>query len=98
MPPLASVSRSRWRTTAFRDGEFEEYHSRIAELDDDAVKDIMTDAVNRTYVLLSKLSNEMGEIIVDRLKEQDDVPGGGGKTPAMPDYSVESAFPQPFLG
>jgi hypothetical protein len=34
----------------------------------------MTDAVNRTYVLLSKLSNAMGDMIVERLKEQDDVP------------------------
>jgi hypothetical protein len=44
----------------FRDGEFEECHSQLAELDDDAVKIIMTDAVNRTYVFLSKLSNAMG--------------------------------------
>jgi hypothetical protein len=58
----------------FRDGEFEEFHSRLATLDDDAVKAIMTDAVNRTYVLLSKLSNAMGDMIVERLKEQDDVP------------------------
>jgi hypothetical protein len=35
----------------------------------------MKDAVNRTYVLLSKLSNAMGDMIVERLKEQDDVPG-----------------------
>jgi hypothetical protein len=58
----------------FRDGEFEEFHSRLAELDDDAVKAIMGDAVNRTYVILSKLSNAMGDMIVERLKEQDDVP------------------------
>ena len=58
----------------FRDGEFEQFHSGLAALDDDAVKTIMTDAVNRTYVLLSKLSNAMGDMIVERLKEQDDVP------------------------
>lgn len=58
----------------FRDGEFEEFHSQLAELDDDAVKVIMTDAVNRTYVFLSKLSNAMGDLIVERLKERDDVP------------------------
>jgi hypothetical protein len=58
----------------FRDGEFENFHSRLAALDDDAVKTIMTDAVNRTYVLLSKLSNAMGDMIVARLKEQDDAP------------------------
>jgi hypothetical protein len=34
----------------------------------------MIDAVNRTYVLLSKLSNAMGDMIVERLREQDDVP------------------------
>jgi hypothetical protein len=48
---------------------------RSSELDDDAVETIMKDAVNRTYVLLSKLSNAMGDMIVERLKEQDDVPG-----------------------
>jgi hypothetical protein len=58
----------------FRDGEFENFHSRNAELDNDAVKAIMADAVNRTYVFLSKLSNAMGDMIVERLKEQDDVP------------------------
>jgi hypothetical protein len=59
----------------FRDGEFEEFHLQLAELDDDAVEAIIKDAVNRTYVLLSKLSNAMGDMIVERLKEQDDVPG-----------------------
>jgi hypothetical protein len=53
---------------------FEQFHSLNAELDDDAVKAIMTDAVNRTYVFLSKLSNALGDTIVERLKEQDDVP------------------------
>ena len=33
-----------------------------------------TDAVNRTHVLLSKLSNAMGDLIVERLKEQDYAP------------------------
>ncbi len=58
----------------FRDGEFEECHSQLAELDDDAVKAIMTDSVNRTYIFLSKLSNAMGDLIVERLKERDEVP------------------------
>jgi hypothetical protein len=58
----------------FRDGEFEEFHTRLAELDDDAVEAIMKDAVNRTYDLLCRLSNAMGDMIVERLKEQDDVP------------------------
>jgi hypothetical protein len=61
----------------FRDGEFENFHSRLAELDNDAVKTIMIDAVNRTHIFLSKLSNAMGDLIVERLKEQDDVPGWG---------------------
>jgi hypothetical protein len=34
----------------------------------------MTDAVNRTHIFLSKLSNAMGDLIVERLKEQDHVP------------------------
>jgi hypothetical protein len=39
------------------------------------VKAIRIDAVNRTYVLLSTLSNAMGgDMIVERLREQDDVP------------------------
>lgn len=58
----------------FRDGEFENIHANAVELDDDAVQAIMTDAVNRTHVFLSKLSNAMGDLIVERLKEQDDVP------------------------
>jgi hypothetical protein len=58
----------------FRDGEFENFHARSAELDDEAIKEIMTDAVNRTHIFLSKLSNAMGDLIVERLKEQDDVP------------------------
>jgi hypothetical protein len=37
----------------FRDGEFEDFHSQLAELDDDAVEAIMKDAVNRTHVLPS---------------------------------------------
>jgi hypothetical protein len=40
----------------------------------DVVEKIMTDAVNRTHVLLSKLSNAMGDLIVERLKEQDYTP------------------------
>jgi hypothetical protein len=59
----------------FRDGEFENFHASATELNDDAVQAIMTDAVNRTHVFLSKLSNAMGDLIVERLKEQDDVPG-----------------------
>jgi hypothetical protein len=59
----------------FRDGEFEEVHTRLVELDNDAVEAIMKDAVNRTYELLCRLSNVMGDMIVERLKEQDDVPG-----------------------
>jgi hypothetical protein len=58
----------------FRDGAFEDFHHQHPELDNDEVKAIMIDAVNRTYVLLSKLSNAMGDMIVERLKEQDDVP------------------------
>jgi hypothetical protein len=53
----------------FRDGEFENFHSRSAELDDDAVKEIMTDAVNRTHIFLSKLSNAMGDLIAVSLRE-----------------------------
>jgi hypothetical protein len=45
----------------FRDGDFENFHARSAELDDGAVKEIMTDAVNRTHIFLSKLSNAMGD-------------------------------------
>jgi hypothetical protein len=56
----------------FRDSDFENFHARSAELDDGAVKEIMTDAVNRTHIFLSKLSNAMGDLIVERLKEQDD--------------------------
>jgi hypothetical protein len=60
----------------FRDGAvFENFHAQLAELDDDDVQEIMTDAVNRTHILLSKLSNAMGDLIVERLKEQDDVLG-----------------------
>jgi hypothetical protein len=55
----------------FRNGEFEEFHARLATLDDDAVHVTMTDAVNRTHVLLSELSYAMGALIVERLKEQD---------------------------
>jgi hypothetical protein len=58
----------------FRDGEFENFHTDLAELDDDTVEAIMKDAVNRTYMLLCRLSNAMGDLIVERLKEQDDVP------------------------
>jgi hypothetical protein len=36
----------------FRDGEFENVHARSAELDNDAVKEIMTDAVNRMHIFL----------------------------------------------
>jgi len=50
------------------------FHSRLPELDNDAVEAIMRDAVNRTYVVLSKPANAMGDLIVERLKEQDDVP------------------------
>jgi hypothetical protein len=59
----------------FRDGEFENFHARSAELDDGAAKEIMTDAVNRTHIFLSKLSNAMGNLIAERLKEQNDVSG-----------------------
>jgi len=58
----------------FRDGVFEDFHHRHPELDNDEVKAIMIDAVNRTYVLLSKLSNAMGDMIVETLKERDEVP------------------------
>jgi hypothetical protein len=58
----------------FRDGKFEDFHTELAELDDDTVETIMKDAVNRTYKLLCKLSNAMGDMIVERLKGQDDVP------------------------
>jgi hypothetical protein len=43
----------------FRDGKFENFHARSAALDPDAVKEIMTDAVNRTHGFLSKLSNAL---------------------------------------
>ena len=60
----------------FRDGDvFENFHSELATLDNDVVKEIMIDAVNRTHVFLSKLSNAMGDMIVERLKKQDYVPG-----------------------
>jgi hypothetical protein len=56
----------------FRAGEFENFHSRSTELDNDTVREIMTDAVNRLDRLLAAvLAN--GEI-VDALKKFDPVP------------------------
>src|SRR6266478_2767127 len=56
----------------FRAGKFENFHSRSTELDNDTVREITTDAVNRLDRLLGAvLAN--GEI-VDALKELDPVP------------------------
>jgi len=56
----------------FRAGEFENFHSRSTELDNDTVREIMTDAVNRLDRLLAAVLAS-GEI-VDALKELDPVP------------------------
>jgi hypothetical protein len=56
----------------FRAGEFENFHSRSTELDNDTVREIMTDAVNRLDRLLGAILAN-GEI-VDALKERDPVP------------------------
>jgi hypothetical protein len=56
----------------FRAGEFENFHSRSTELDNDTVREIMTDAVNRLDRLLAAILAN-GEI-VDALKEFDPVP------------------------
>jgi hypothetical protein len=59
----------------FRDGkEFENVHSRSSELTNEEVRAIMIDAVNRTYVFLTKLSTAMGDLTIEQLKEKDDVP------------------------
>jgi hypothetical protein len=49
----------------FRDGKFEAVHANLAELVDATVEAIMKDAMDRTYRLLSQLSNAMGGMIVE---------------------------------
>ncbi len=58
----------------FRDGVFEDVHAHNPALSNDEVKAIMINAVNRTYVLLTKLSTAMGDLMIEQLKEKDEVP------------------------
>lgn len=56
----------------FRDGVFENFHTKGTTLTDNDVKAIMIDAVNRTYKLLSQLSIFAGDHIIGNLKENDE--------------------------